>query len=157
MVSSLSGIARPVVFQFNPASDSEPTELVTITGVKSLFGIAERSPDVFAIAAGNFTRLPQSSTPGSFSVWCLNLQSSEPAISKVHDFPDERFLNGMALMPSNGEVANPTVLISDTAKGQLIHHDLTRFSTAIILNETAGPNSTVSPREDRIVGVSDDC
>jgi hypothetical protein len=140
-----TGIAHPVVFQFNPASDTTPTELVTIPGVNSLFGIAEISPDVFAIAAGNFTRVPQSSTPGSFSVWCMNLQSPEPVVSKLLDFSDAGFLNGMAVIPANEEGVNATILISDTAKGQIIHLHPTTLSTAIILNETAGANSTVSP------------
>jgi hypothetical protein len=140
-----TGISRPVVFQFNPAFDTTPTELVSIPGVNSLFGIAEISPDVFAIAAGNFTRVPQSSTPGSFSVWCVNLQSPEPVVSKLLDFPNSGFLNGMAVIPANEEGANATILISDTAKGQIVHLDATTLSTAVVLNETADANNTVSP------------
>lgn len=139
-----SGIGKPILYQFNPASDCEPSQLITIPEVTSLFGVAEISQDIFAIAAGNWTR-GNTLIPGTFSTWSINFQSPKPTFSKILDFPRAAFLNGLTVIPPQSANENGTILVSDTATGQVYHVHPNTSKMETVLAVDSATNTTTTP------------
>ncbi len=136
-----TGISRPILYQFDPAATESVTELITIPGAKSLTGIAEFAPDIFAVLAGNWTR-GTTLAVGTFSTWSIDLRSSKPVIAKLLDFPRAAFLNGITTIPRRG--GNATLLITDTGTGSIYHLDPTTSQLQTVLAPN-GLNTTTSP------------
>ncbi|KAG4438973.1 hypothetical protein IFR05_005545 [Cadophora sp. M221] len=139
-----TGISQPLLFQFDPTSDESLPTSVTIPGATSLFGIIEFSPDVFAVVAGNWTR-GATLVPGTFSAWSVNFRSREPVVSKIVDFPQAAFLNGMTAIPRGRN--NATLLITDTGIGKIYHVDPTTSNFTTVLAPGPGANITANPAE----------
>ncbi|KAL5324978.1 hypothetical protein ACEPPN_006099 [Leptodophora sp. 'Broadleaf-Isolate-01'] len=139
-----TGVSQPLLFQFDPTSDQSVPTSVTIPGATSLFGITEFSPDVFAVVAGNWTR-GATLVPGTFSTWSVNFRSKEPVVSKIVDFPQAAFLNGMTAIPRGRK--NATLLITDTGIGKIYHVDPTTSNFTTVLAPAAGANTTANPAE----------
>ncbi|CAG8982571.1 hypothetical protein HYALB_00007287 [Hymenoscyphus albidus] len=125
----LTGLNSSILYQFDTTSEAAPIPIAQIPQVNSLMGIVEISPDLFAIAAGNYSR-DTSAIPQSFSMWAINLEgcgcnetNTQPALSKIADMPDASFLNGLAIIPPSPEagLTNATILATDTISGQIFH------------------------------------
>jgi len=138
------GVGRPALYQFNPETSAGLSDSITIPGATSLFGIAETSHDVFAVAAGNWTR-GKILTPGTFSTWIVNFKSPEPIISKIVDFPQAAFLNGMTAIPPQSPNENSTFLVSDTATGRIYHVHPTTSMIETVLAIDVTTNTTTTP------------
>ena len=93
--------------------------LDTFPSYLACLGIAELGPDIFYVVTGNISIAAATSTPGSYSVWKLNMAGftagGAPTVAtKIADFPQGLLLNGMtALQPSGGN----TLLIADSGAG----------------------------------------
>lgn len=111
----------PQVYQVDPdSSSSQPLTLVhTFPSYLGCLGITELGLDIFYVVTGNFSFTAAGSTPGSYSVWKLNMAGftaggAPAAATKIADFPQSVFLNGMTvLQPTGGD----TLMIADSGAG----------------------------------------
>ncbi|KAF7968177.1 hypothetical protein HWV62_31686 [Athelia sp. TMB] len=102
----------PELYQVDPRGIQEPRLVKRISGVEGLLGIAEVTPDVFAVIAGNLSLATDVSTAGSYSIWKIDARSYPAKSSKIADIPKGILLNGMTLLDKEG-----TVLIADSGAG----------------------------------------
>ena len=114
-------LTTPQVYQVDPnPSAAHPSTLVhTFPDYLGCLGIAELGSDIFYVVTGNFSISAVTSTPGSYSVWKLNMAGftaggAPTTATKVADFPQSVFLNGMTTL-QNG--AGNTLLIADSGAG----------------------------------------
>lgn len=110
----------PQVYQVdpNPASAHPVTLVHTFPSYLGCLGITELRPDVFYVVVGNFSLAALATTPGSYSVWELNMAGfaaggSTAAATKIADFPQSVFLNGITSLQPAGN----TLLIADSGAG----------------------------------------
>ncbi|KAE9366931.1 hypothetical protein N431DRAFT_548625 [Stipitochalara longipes BDJ] len=114
----LNLLSTPTLYElnpFNPAPGSAKL-LHTFPFATGLAGIAEIEPDVFAVVAGNWSLKTFTTTPGSWSVWKVDLNqgwNNLPTVSKIADVTKASFLNGMTLLAPG----SPYLLISDSVLG----------------------------------------
>ena len=146
----LTLLTSPELYMLDPESDTPPTLIYTFPAAQALFGIAETSPDIFAVISGNFT-LAGGSAPGSYSVWGVDMRevkmnqdgamSSVPLVVKIADILSAEFLNGMALLSS----AEGLVLLGDIAAGVVYRLDIStgQYEIAIANSLTATANNPV--------------
>ncbi|KAM0794175.1 hypothetical protein BDR22DRAFT_815669 [Usnea florida] len=113
-------VTTPQVYQVDPdPSAAHPLTLVhTFPNYLSCVGITELGDDIFYVVTGNFSIPAGGSTPGSYSVWKLDMAGftagGAPAnATKVADFPQSVNLNGMTALNSDGN----TLLIADAGAG----------------------------------------
>ena len=142
-------INTPQVYQVDPnPSAAHPATLVhTFPAYLSCTGITELGNDIFYVITGNFSLQTFATTPGSFSVWKLNLAGfttggAPAAATKIADFPESIFLNGMtALQPSGGD----TLLVADSSAGVVYSLNVNTGAVVKIITDpliapTAGAN-----------------
>ena len=103
--------------QLNPANPV-PEQIVDISGAGSLVGIAETSPDVYTVVAGNYSFGPQvpggvAGVPGSFSIWSIDLNGPQAAATLVTAIPEANTLNGLSAVPGCDDI----VLVADSGLG----------------------------------------
>ena len=137
----LTGSNQPYLYDIDPtASSPSPSKLPSIPGVIGVLGIAETSPDVFAVAAGNYTDL--SPVPGSFSIWQVDMTQAEPTPKLIARISSAAGLNGMAAL--NG--FSGSIMVADSILGSVYKVDVSTgaFSTAI-QNDAFAPNPTETP------------
>ncbi|KZV90794.1 hypothetical protein EXIGLDRAFT_770462, partial [Exidia glandulosa HHB12029] len=65
----------PEIWAVDPIKSTKSL-IASLPGVNGVLGIDELAPDVFAIAAGNFTLATATTTPGSYSIWTLNAKTN---------------------------------------------------------------------------------
>ena len=109
-------LTTPDVYLVDPGN-GRAVQVASIPGVLSVLGIVELGLDVFYVAAGNFSLVTFKSTPGSYSVWEVDLRGcgygQKAKISEVATFPISGILNGMTVLnPVEG-----LVLIADSGLG----------------------------------------
>ncbi|KAI0448277.1 hypothetical protein F5B21DRAFT_498061 [Xylaria acuta] len=103
-----------------PLSGSPVASIISIDNANGLLGIAETSPDVFAVAAGIFSALA-TPVPGTMTVWEINLRGPEPTTRFITKMPEAVFLNGVA---SISNCSSPAVLVADNGLGRVWRVDL---------------------------------
>ncbi|EFZ01930.1 hypothetical protein X797_004562 [Metarhizium robertsii] len=135
----LTLLDRPELYQIDPRNPANATLVHHFAGYTSLFGIAETSPDVFAIIAGNFT--PGIGTQeGSYAIWSADFAGCKGAeVSKIVNVPEGKLLNGMTTLNANtGEV-----LVSDSGRGLVLRVDTkSRKYTRVLENDVFQPAPT---------------
>ena len=104
----------------------------------AVLGIAETTPDRFAVIAGNFS-LSAGVTPGSFSIYTVTFLGRGPSaqVDKVADLSEGIFLNGMS------SLSGDTVLVGDFGGGKIYRVDINNGNYSIISSDpllTAVPN-----------------
>ena len=114
-------LTTPQVYQVDPnPSAAQPLTLVhTFPNYLGCVGITELGDDIFYVITGNFSISAAESTPGSYSVWKLNMAGftaggAPTTATKVADFPQSVNLNGMTAL-QNGD--GNTLLIADAGAG----------------------------------------
>ncbi|KAL9024318.1 MAG: hypothetical protein Q9196_006605, partial [Gyalolechia fulgens] len=114
-------LTAPELYQISPRSRYAPILIHSFPGYTSLFGITETSPDVFYVAAGNFSLRTFTSTPRSYSLFEVDFNTFSrtkhtPAkVRKIADLPDAGSLNGAVTLNSN----NGDILLADSVGGEL--------------------------------------
>ncbi|KAF5127406.1 hypothetical protein E5D57_008338 [Metarhizium anisopliae] len=129
----------PELYQVDPRNPANATLVHNFAGYTSLFGIAETSPDVFAIIAGNFT--PSAGTQeGTYAIWSADFAGCKGAeVSKIVDIPEAKLLNGMTTLDAKtGEV-----LVSDSGRGLVLRVDTKSGEyTTVLENDVFQPAPT---------------
>ncbi|KAE9407852.1 hypothetical protein BT96DRAFT_962947 [Gymnopus androsaceus JB14] len=133
----------PDLYLFNPVVDSAPVTLVhTFPGYSSLLGIVEVQPDQFYVVAGNFSWATLSSTPGSFSIFHVDMAQFPYSINvtKTADFPEGGLLNGLCLFSKEEGL----IYVADSFAGvvSLLQVDTGVHYVAVNLTLTNGVNGT---------------
>ncbi|TKA70300.1 hypothetical protein B0A49_05386 [Cryomyces minteri] len=128
--------------------------LHTFPDAGGLLGIAEISPDIFAVVAGTFNFATFTSVAGSYSTWRVDLRFNDlggrskgpskgasPSVTKITDLPQALFLNGMTILPNTSYV-----LIADPGAGVVRHVDTGTGEYEVVLSDTA----TMAPPENAV-------
>ena len=114
--------SAPEFYQVDPLKTRGPVLVHTFSNATSLFGIVEVDLDVFYVAAGKGSIKTFLSVPGSFSVYKVDMTAFSPdphttaTITKVTDFPDSIYLNGLTLL--NREAG--LILVADGGAGTVL-------------------------------------
>lgn len=139
----LSPINEPVLYTLDPTKpNAEPALLYQFPGATAMLGQAEIAPDVFAVVAGNWTQ-PGSHTPGSFSVWSIDLTTpGKPKVKQIAALPEANALNGITSL----HAGSPNiVMIADSVLGALWKLNVTSgeykmaFDSPLFVNITGTP------------------
>ncbi|KAF7975421.1 hypothetical protein HWV62_9537 [Athelia sp. TMB] len=124
-------LSSPQVYQVDPFISQQPQLVQTIPDAEGLLGIGEVEEDVFAVVAGNLSLATVVSTVGSYSIWKVDVHDSQnPTSSKVVDIPAAQFLNGLAVLDTNG-----SVLVSDSGAGVVYRVDTNTGEYQIVLED----------------------
>ena len=126
-------VTSPQIYQVDPTR-AQPAKLVhTFPGYLGLLGITEVQPDVFYVVAGNFSTVTFESTPGSYSVFEVDLATyasgTQAAVSKIADFPESNTLNGMTTLDSCN------VLIADSGLGAVWKLNVDTGATCKVISD----------------------
>ncbi|KPI39323.1 uncharacterized protein AB675_5138 [Cyphellophora attinorum] len=109
-------LSAPEVYLISTTDGFEPILLAEFPGNLGVLGIVELGHDVFYVAVGNWSAKLAEPTPGSWSLWEIDLNGCDvhhgqsPKTQKIVDLPEAGFLNGMAVLnPTAG-----TVIVADS-------------------------------------------
>ncbi|KAJ8130150.1 hypothetical protein O1611_g3480 [Lasiodiplodia mahajangana] len=119
LVTMLSPQASLYTVQ-GPLSDSPQVSVIGIDNANGLVGIAETSPDVFAVAAGTFDALA-APVPGTMAVWEVDFNGPEPTTRLIANMPEAGFLNGVVTIPGS---SSPAILVADNGISQVWRVDV---------------------------------
>ncbi|KAJ2997290.1 hypothetical protein NUW58_g689 [Xylaria curta] len=125
-----------------PLSDSPEISIISIENANGLLGIAETSPDIFAVVGGKFSSLAVP-IPGTMAIWEINFRGPKPTTRLVAELPEAGSLNGIASLPSR---SSPVILAADNGIEQVWRVDLktSEYEMAAEVPEMkAVPNATL--------------
>ena len=135
-------LSTPEVFLIDPQGLHAPVLIHQFQATTGCAGIVEASPDVFYVVTGNFSFSTFESTPGSWSVWSINMTtfvygSSAATVTKVADFPNAVFLNGATALS-----LPEYIIVADSGLGAVWRLNvLTGQVTEVIQDPTMAPTS----------------
>jgi hypothetical protein len=144
------------LYLIDPFEDSGENAVLlhSFPGSMGLAGITEIKPDVYAVIAGNWSDVIFATTPGSYSVWEVDLtcyknkeKDNGVEVRKIAEMPQAGFLNGMILLGTEKEV----VLISDAYLGVIWKLDMKTAKYEVVLDE---PEMKDAPNPIAILGVN---
>lgn len=118
----------PEVWSVDPFTGRQQLE-ARFPGATSTLGITEVEHDVFAVATGNFTTATASTTPGTYSIWCLDARTAKAR--KAADVPQAAFIDGLATL------SEESVLAADSFLGVVYRVDLRTGTSSAALSGTA--------------------
>jgi hypothetical protein len=101
-----------------PLSASPSVSVINIPNANGTLGIAETSPDVFAIVAGSFSSLAMP-VPGTQTMWELDMSGPQPKTRLIASMPDAGLLNGVAKLPHLS-----AILVADSGLGKVWRVDI---------------------------------
>lgn len=134
---------QPELWHIDPAYNKSGRVIRTFPNVDSLSGIAELSPDIFIVIAGNQSGPPYyAGTVGSNSVWEVNMRSTPAEVNKIVDVPDAVLLDGLAILNHDRGL----LVAADCQGGALYLIDSTARTAKQVLKDDllAGTNTTAS-------------
>jgi hypothetical protein len=105
------------------------------TNITGLLGIAELEHDVFAFVAGT---IPQTATPGVYSIWKADLRREPATVSKIADVSSGQLLNGLAKLNEHA------LLIGDSMAGNVVKLDLKTGKSISVLEDASMKSATVN-------------
>ena len=133
---------EPMVYAMNPiARNAPPTPLPRIPGVTSLTGIVETAPDVFAVAAGNWSSETFQGTPGSFSIWSVDFNPPQPTVKIIASIPEADALNGLTALKGSPDI----ILAADSAAGAVRRLNVTSGEYSVAIQSPLFANSGIVP------------
>jgi hypothetical protein len=137
----MSILSSPEVFLLSTTNDFEPVRVAAFPDALGCLGIVELYHDVFYVVAGNFSVETGDSTPGSYSIWEIDMRHRQPedaAISKIANVPGAGFLNGMTILnPVTG-----ILLVADSVFSSVWSVNVHTGNVAIaIKDETMAPTT----------------
>jgi sugar lactone lactonase YvrE len=144
------------LYLIDPFKDSKDNAVLldSFPGSMGLAGITEIKPNVYAVIAGNWSDVIFATTPGSYSVWEVDLtcyknkgKDNGVEVRKIADMPQAGFLNGMIPLGTEKEV----VLISDAYLGVIWKLDTKTGEYEVILDE---PEMKDAPNPVTVLGVN---
>jgi hypothetical protein len=134
----LNSISSPTTYILDPsASNPSARPIYRFPEATSTVGIAETSPDVFAVVVGNYSGFQ--GVKGSFSIWSIDLNPPTPVVAKIASIAGAEALNGMTTVPDNPDI----ILIADSALSAVWNLNIkTGASSIAIQNPQLGPTSS---------------
>ncbi len=153
----LTLVNTPELYILDPTLGAPPTLVYRFPGALALTGIAEFSPDVFAVTVGNYS-LTSGLTPGSWAVWRVDLRGysasfpndsvtpTYPHVSKIADIIEAKFLNGMS------QLSERHVLLGDLRAGVVYRLDVNTGVYAVVIAD--GLTAAVPQAPFGIVGIN---
>jgi hypothetical protein len=133
----------PSVYQVSPSGLHEPILLTTIPESLALLGIAETSPDVFAVVSNNYSTTTGAVAPGSNAIWEVDVSSvphkkglttksveHSTKVRRAALLKDAQFLNGLDFLPGTTKV-----LTADSAPGVIYVVDMKTGSSEAIIDD----------------------
>ncbi|KAL9115492.1 MAG: hypothetical protein Q9227_000813 [Pyrenula ochraceoflavens] len=138
-------LSSPEVWLFSTNNGFEPKKVATFPDVVGCLGIVELAHDIFYVISGNWTPITFQSTPGSYSLWEIDLRSgvnSHVPTRKIADFPFGGFLNGMTVLSPN------TVLVADSLYSAVWKVNVWTSEVSVAINDT-----TMAPKAPSAGGV----
>ena len=135
----------PQLWQINPTTGAGSALINFPAPITSTTGIAEISPDVFAINAGR-QDANGSSVPGSWGVWTVNLGTGQTAPKLLASVPEAALINGLAVWDGGS-----TLLGSDSQLGQLYSIDTRTGEHAIVARD---PTMVSPPGAPLAIGIN---
>ncbi len=133
----LTVVSEPVMYQLKPKS-SRPEFLHQFPNVTSLTGIIETAPDIFIVVGGNWSTATFQATPGSFTIWSIDLNPRTPAVKMITTMPEAFALNGMTTLDGSPDI----ILMSDSALGAVWKLNVVTGEHGIALQSPLFTNST---------------
>jgi hypothetical protein len=134
-----------VLHQLSSAESAAPIDVVEISGLSALLGIAELEDDVFYVAGSNLSGV---SASGTNEIWKVDMRSFhadrhgrvfQPAdLSLVIRLPSAQLLNGVCSLAWND---TEHLLVSDSGAGTIIRVNVHTGSYEVVLQD-----SKLSPR-----------
>ncbi|KZV93919.1 hypothetical protein EXIGLDRAFT_612301 [Exidia glandulosa HHB12029] len=124
----------PEIWSVDPFTSTKSL-IATLTGVTGVTGIDELAHDVFAFAAGNFTIANATATPGSYSIWTLDLNGpgKTKVVKKTVDVPGATLLNGLTTL----DAVKGDVLVSDSGLGNVIRVNAYTGAAKVVISDPA--------------------
>ncbi|KAL3481720.1 hypothetical protein BJX99DRAFT_218158 [Aspergillus californicus] len=121
----------PALYQITVPTSKHPqpaaaTLIQTFPNASGVLGITNFKKDHYAVVVGNFSLATSQSTPGSYSIWDVDLSgpSSDPvSATKITDIPEAAFLNGLTTLNPIRRHSQPLLLISDSQAGAVFSLD----------------------------------
>ncbi len=137
----ITSMSVPDLFTIDPTVANPIAPIVhTFANASGISGIAEITPDLFAVATGVWDLANTRALPGTMAVWTINLNHSPPTIRLVTSVSDSLILNGLARHPTNPRL----LLAADSAAGYIRRIDLlTGTSDIAISSPLLTPTGTV--------------
>jgi hypothetical protein len=118
----------PELWEIDPVTGSGKS-ILSIPNVKSLTGINELKPDVWAIGAGDYD-MAAGAVLGSWELWTADLSGpGEPKVKLGAKVPEFGLLNGTATWDEH------TVLAADSPGGKIYKIDLTTGTSSVCLED----------------------
>jgi hypothetical protein len=131
----LNLLTSPNMYMLDPETQAARI-IYTFPNALSVLGTTEVSPDVFAVAVGNYSIATASSVKGSYSVWKVDFNSNEeqsdnvkPTVAKVVDISEAAFLNGMETLTGSDD----EVLVADSGLGAVWKVDVSSGKYEIVI------------------------
>ncbi|ETN45255.1 uncharacterized protein HMPREF1541_09086 [Cyphellophora europaea CBS 101466] len=151
-------LSAPEVYLLSSSGEFDPILIAEFPGYLGVLGIVELGHDVFYVAVGNYSTTAGTSTPGSWSVWEIDLNGlSRGGEAKHHwrdwkrdgqaktkliaELPDAGLLNGVAVLnPTAG-----TILVGDSLKGTVWSVNVRTGDAAVVIDdESMAPDADLS-------------
>ncbi|PLB53616.1 hypothetical protein P170DRAFT_460015 [Aspergillus steynii IBT 23096] len=109
----LTRMDEPELWRANPA-DGSGSLVHRFDQATALMGITHLHDDRYAVVVGNVTIADIGQpTPGSFSLWAVDLAADAPQISPIVAIPEAGWLNGMTRLDDESR----TLLVADSRNG----------------------------------------
>ena len=124
-------LTSPDVYQVDPSKQQPATLVHSFANFRGCLGIVEKGQDIFYVVVGNSTYQTFPNTPGSFTVWKLDMTQSPAAVTEVATFPDSVLFNGITTISAS----SPILLIADCSAGTLWSLDTSTGATAQVSSD----------------------
>lgn len=118
----------PELWTIDPVSKAS-SRILSFPNALGLTGIAETSPDIFAVVAGNFSTIDFSIGNGSWSVWKVDLSGETPKQTLLKAIPEAGFLLGATRFD------NDTAFVADAGNGALYRISISTGDYSIVLQD----------------------
>lgn len=129
-------LSAPEVYLISTDNSFKPVLVASFPGNLGCLGIVELGHNVFYVATGNWSVYTDQSTPGTYSVWQIDMRNVEPhhaKTSKIADLPQAGFLNGMAVLnPYRG-----TLLVADSLYSAVWSVNVHTGEVGVAINDTS--------------------
>jgi sugar lactone lactonase YvrE len=135
-------LSAPEVLLISTSSEFAPITVAAFPSALGCLGIVELGHNIFYVVAGNWSAATGLSTPGSYSIWEIDMRHPSPEHAKtrkVAELPNSGFLNGMTVLdPVAG-----TLLVADSLYSAIWSVNVYTGTVEVVVNDT-----TLSPLPD---------
>lgn len=122
-------LSAPQLYQVDPDGKGDPILIHTFPNAPGISGIAELGQDVFYIATSSLNVTTFTFSPGSSSVYKVDMQAAPAQVSKVADFPLALFLNGITVLDQRN------ILIAEAIGGVVYRLNVVTGKAIIVIDD----------------------